>query len=85
MLNAFIKFSVGICIRVLCFLILYRNDSSVGVAKPVIAKATDKRDIPHRPAPLYMPNRRPVEFSIDGMEHQFTPHADVLRVSPERS
>lgn len=85
MLNAVVKFSVGLCIRVLCFLILYRNDSSVGMAKPVVAKSTDKRNIPHRSSPLYLPNRRSIEFSIDGMEHQLAPHADVLRVSPEGS
>jgi hypothetical protein len=84
MLNALVKFLIGSSLRVLCFIILYRNHPAVGMAKSRAVAPTHQGNIPRRPSTLYMPDRRTFELSLHGIAPEFSTHENVLRVSPAR-
>jgi hypothetical protein len=72
------EFLLGICFRLLCLSVMYRNGTKVGVAKSRVVGAAYQRGLSHRPATLGMSHRGLTEFSLDRVAYGIqSPHGDV--------
>lgn len=74
------KFLLGICFRLLCLSVVYRNGTKVGLAKSRAIGAAHQGGLPHRPVAVGVPNRGLVEFGLDRVAYGLeSSHRNVRR------